>query len=854
MVSVKRVFNKLSVWYDGVDLSKIPVLKDYGDFLCSVIDSYEKHTGAITLHTGSEYYLAIAVAVSALGCLFYHNTDNSELIESLSVGDLLILDGQRVRFLGIIDGDTINMPNIKYFSVCTDDKTKSEWHIPFESALKKSISLYNGSAEKLGRKGIRNTLKVRKNFLSAFSDEPKAVGLSTEIDHSVAYVLDRNTAEKLYREIYFTYEDKEARLSDIFTASYYSEEECYQIGNNPNKEEPLLKFFSRVSSCRNALMDDRQRRIIGCIVGNENLWTSNSEIGDIVDRKGLKFAVMLGKTHYTNYLDWYQSDSYRFYAYVPETVKSFLNTSGFSSPRLRAMKKELFSFYRREISARKIQCKIDRKTVTEIKNRLLRIKREYPNGENKENFLMESYFLLNLCRSSFFPLSYCDKAHDKKLLSWTMSDKIKTVKDFESGLIGETKEDAEFIATGIEQMISEIYHVNPKGEAVKNSLIRGRHLCIVTTKAYYENIFSLWLDDYGISFHPRIVTVSAFQKNEEPFDDVIFPTVYYDFSFNPYASFGFASGEILLYDYEEYQNRSFEKTAESGRRLLHNKNATSYHISALHVEPEPITDNPESDTFETEMERLTKELQLKGAYRYISSAGSSRETVAKIEKIFTFASGNIGYFTKYYKGYRICGEVVSDVDLADFNVGDNMVFTKQSENKDIVDLLMEQLLQGQFKNTDYPEFYRLSLCWKQSLRDYKKMNELTYQQLADRLANLGCPKHQVTIRSWLAEESHIVGPRDANDYKAIVALTKLTETPERIKDACEEIRSLRMRILDLLGKAIIRGMFTDEKDPVSALVYQNAEDLTQIEQITSITNSGADANVPIYMINKPFEA
>ena len=183
-----------------------------------------------------------------------------------------------------------------------------------------------------------------------------------------------------------------------------------------------------------------------------------------------------------------------------------------------------------------------------------------------------------------------------------------------------------------------------------------------------------------------------------------------------------------------------------------------------------------------------------------------------------------------------------------------MVFTKQSENKDIVDLLLGQLLTGQFKNTSYPEFYRLSICWKKALRDYMRLYDLSYQQLADRLAKSGCSKHQVTVRSWLIEESHIVGPRDLGDYEAIVLLTKLTESPEKIKEACEEIRSLRMKILDLLGRAIINGMFTDEKDPVSALVYQRAENLTQIEQITSITNSGSDANVPVYMINKPFNA
>ena len=849
MISVKDVFNKISVWYDDVELNKISALKEYGNFLCSVIDSSEKHTGAIALHTGSEYYRAIAVAVSALGCLFHHNTDNSELIKSLKDGDLLILDGKRVRFLGIMDDSKSNK---KYVSFLLEEETKLKKMIPVENIQKLSISLYQGTAAKLGSKGVKTTLKVRKDFLSAFSPKAKQVGISTEIDHSVSFIFDGNMAERIYRGIHFVYGDEKILLSDLVTASRYSEEECYQIGNNPTKEEPMLKFFSKVSSCRTAIIDDKQKRIIGCIVGDESFWSSDSEIENIIDRKGLKFVVMLGKTHYTRYHNWYQSDSYRFYALVPETIKTFLNEAEFSS-RSQSMKKELFSFSRREISVKRIQCNTDCETVKEIKKRLLRIKKECRDGEEKENFLMESYFLLNLCRSAFFPLSYCDKAYEKKILKWNLSEKIETLKRFEIGLIGEIKEDAEFIMTETEQMVSDLYEFNPKGEAVKSKLILSEQGCIVATKTYYEKLFSLWLDDCKVSVRPRIVTVSAFEK-ESGFNNVIFPTAYYDFSFNPYASFGFTAGEILLYDYEAFRDQTLKKTAETEKKLFHDKNAVSYDIFSDPVKQDENIEYIEDDLFETEMDKLAKELQLKRADYNISSSGTSREAVVKIEKIFTFASGNIGYFTKYYKGYRICGEVVTDVDLDDFKVGDNMVFTKQSENKDIVDLLLNQLLIGQFKDTAYPEFYRLSICWKNALTDYMKEHNLSYQQLADQLAKLDCSKHSVTIRSWLVEESHIVGPRDAGDYKAIVSLTKLSESHEKIKEACEEIRRLRMKILDLLGKAIINRMFTNEandKDPVSTLVYQKAENLTQIEQITSIKNY-SDANVPIYMINKPF--
>ena len=96
MASTKEIFNRINIIYDGIELNKITALQNYGEFLCDVLDSDKRHTAAIALHTGSEYYQAIAVAISAINCIFYRNTDTADLIESLEVNEILMIDGQRV--------------------------------------------------------------------------------------------------------------------------------------------------------------------------------------------------------------------------------------------------------------------------------------------------------------------------------------------------------------------------------------------------------------------------------------------------------------------------------------------------------------------------------------------------------------------------------------------------------------------------------------------------------------------------------------------------------------------------------------------------------------------------------------
>jgi len=93
---------------------------------------------------------------------------------------------------------------------------------------------------------------------------------------------------------------------------------------------------------------------------------------------------------------------------------------------------------------------------------------------------------------------------------------------------------------------------------------------------------------------------------------------------------------------------------------------------------------------------MAQDLLLKEAYHNIALSSGKGDGTAKIDKVITFASGCVGYFTKYYKAYKINGSEVVEVELDELRIGDSIVFTKQSENKDIVDLLLTQLIVDQY--------------------------------------------------------------------------------------------------------------------------------------------------------------
>ncbi len=847
MATVKEIFQEVKILYKGTELTKMSILKEYGNFLCDILDSDERHTAALALHTGDEYYQAMAVAMASFACLFHNNTDVEELISNLTVGDMLIVDGQRVRYQGIKDGSKLGVGfshGVQYFSL--ECNGRDRW-VPLSTAKTMNISLYQGTSETLGGQGIKRTFKERKAFLSTFIKTKAKTEISTEINNSIAIVLDREIAEEIYHNITILQGERKFSLEDLVTATYYSENEEYQIGANPTKEEPILKFYSKISACREDIIEDKQKRIMGCLLGDETLWNGNSEIFDITDRKSLKFVLLLGKTHYVKYQEWLEKDGYRYYAAVPESVSSHIQEG--KTIRQVQFYKKLADFANRTIDTENIDVDTNTDIVFQIKHRLLRIKKESIFKDEAEDFVITSFFLLNLCRSAFFPLLYCGKAY--KIMD--LEEKLSALEQLPSIENGSIKEDALFVAANIGKMIERLYSQNPKGEYIKEQIIKGKTDCVISTKGYYGELFSLWLKDCKITAKkPNVITVSAFEKSEECFRNVIFTTAYYDFSFNPYASFGFACAQILTYDYERYQAKGLSRSAEQGRRLIQEKNELSYFVEEIKEEPIVISSDYEEDIlFESEMDKMAKELQLKGAYRYLSNTQTGVDTMINIAKIFTFASGSTGFFTKHFKGYRINGTEVSEEKLEDLKEGDSIIFTKESENKDIVDLLLKQLLDNKLKNTEYPEYYRLSVYRKDMLLDYKRWKNLTYQELAEELKLAGCERHQVTLMTWLGEDAHIVGPRAESDYVGIVKLLGLEVGAAEICKACNEIRSLRTRILNLLGKAILKGMFSDKKDELWDIIADKAESLSQIEQITSIHEPEEGSQVPMYMINKP---
>lgn len=234
-------------------------------------------------------------------------------------------------------------------------------------------------------------------------------------------------------------------------------------------------------------------------------------------------------------------------------------------------------------------------------------------------------------------------------------------------------------------------------------------------------------------------------------------------------------------------------------------------------------------------------------------------STTEISYIATCADGENIFFTKKYRAFVFdsAKEDVIEVPVDKLSPGDTVIFkSNNSETKDIVTTLLDTYIdEYQTTSEDIQMAYLKARYWKEVLRKYRTDNSLSFKELSKRLETHGAKKHEVTIQSWLAEDSYIVGPQDNETYIAIAEMTQdadMLADPKSFCIACEKIRSIRIGILKLIAKTIISkySRKLSAEDDMAKVVSENIDDISTLVQIETITPV-MDKKAPINMVNRP---
>ena len=296
--AMKRIIDKCDVCIDGNVISKELLVKTLSGFISSTIED-KRHNVGIILHTGSICFDAILLAYAAISNILYNETNATDLIHSLHIGDVVLCyNGSRGKtkpskwvFEGFVNSTDETPQEIPGTYVVLQNEKKGRNYLPEGSWIK--IVPYYGASKSMDSRGLRQEDGKRYDFFKSVLEMQDAE-IPRTIDTSTIVVMSREEANILVGSLSFRFGKTDIKLTDLVPVSYYTESnQEYQYGINPSKNEPVIKLTGKVSVARNLLLRRGGNRHIGLIVLGEDMYRrGESELPELLDRQSIQYVYL----------------------------------------------------------------------------------------------------------------------------------------------------------------------------------------------------------------------------------------------------------------------------------------------------------------------------------------------------------------------------------------------------------------------------------------------------------------------------------------------------------------------------------------------------------------------------------
>lgn len=865
---IQSIVDKCEFLYDEALLSKETIIEKYLTFFASQFDSTERSV-SFAFHTGSLCFDVVSVAALMMGCLTYEFPSNDEILADLEPGDMVLFRGERYHWGGMEKTSlSPGEPEDDYIILKQDAKGKngpSRFSILYNQN-KHLVKPYFGSSSVTDGRGIRKAETNRNDFISKVLGIPLE-DVPTTLDLSVIVVADYNKFREIAEHLKIRYsEGKTVELMDVVPVSYYTgTRKQIQIGKNPSKAEAVIKVTSKMSMARELVLDKHGNRVIGLMVTNVESFNSNTaELTDLLRRKKIKFACVVAP--YSSDLCELALEQYEdanMFACTKELLSGSNHEVKATNKLTEELNRQIKNILSHEITTVRVENHWNWVQYRNIKRMLYAIKQSDWFGEDRDNFILSTMALINLFSTAFFSMERMEDAISGiNLAVVSPKTRIEGLK----GITSQTlfmQEQCSAIVSMLSDVYSELFDQSPK-EAALLQFLKDNHnkkIAIVVPKAYYADLFTIAFQN---TFKKVVcITTNRFDRHEQ-YDIVIATGNISGKRFDPLRCFAAPKIVLFLYEFEE-KIYSFKKkkAVKSERKLnarikgLKGKDFTK----AIETEDDDIPEITKNLMHEfSDLDDFVDSMGLFNI-RKLTAMGSGGEAsnTAEVKFVGTFITGEKILFSKYYSAvvFNPTEGAVTEKSPEKLLPGDILVFAKRNDyTRNIVDWIFDQLMRTKKLSANIQEAAEKALYWKTALREYKNKNKLTYKAIAKNLKKHGCSLKEVTIRQWLIEESHIIGPRDAETMKTIATVIQdqfLLINSEVCFEACRIVRRYRREILSMIAKAINDKLRNRQpvKGSVFEVVYQNVEKLSETMKLENVFELDEVAIINNGMVNRP---
>lgn len=868
-----RLMDKCDIYFEDSLISKERIIKKYAEFTASSFDD-QAHSLTVAQHTGSVCFDVVSFLFAALGCLALNETDNDEVICSFEEGQIVLLSGDKTKERCLWRGFA---KQVNRFDVEVSDFDSADYAVLEQpSSFSKNyvprnrwnrISPYNGPSTRTDGCGIKRVKTNRNEFISYLFEVPVA-SIPSVIGVSTVIVTDREAFKRIADGVRVEYgEGKSIGFLDLVTASYYTSNlEEHQYGANPAKTEPILKITSRISAARELVLDKSGNKTVGfMVIGTHAISNVNSELVELLERKTLNFSM------FTSSVD---SDVAQAIIKAHDDASIFVCTKEFllqhsELPKVKnlltaELDYQVENIVNNEVSLITVDGVCSWQEIKTLKNALFVIKRSDIRSEEKDDFIITAHALINLILTAVFPLERLNRALENREYASKATSPSAKLEDLWKLADKPTELSDQFliVADTIDRIYRSLLMACPKYNALANLLdnYAGQRIAIVVPKAYYTDIL---LADNVISDRcTAIVTANRFNGSER-YDVIIVAGDFTGTHFNPLKCRAASDILVLLYDGEERFFRHKKREADSYEKSINTRLSVSIDEGD---EEEPIDVNEMYDlesviAKDSDLNQYIDTITSFDVHSFAQrmSGYSGNAPLTDVYAVGHFLSGEQILFTRYYQAVVFDEMVgtVSEKDVDSLRSGDIIVFAKRDDNiRNMVDYIYNQLQQTGRLSDIVIKATEKSQYWKLALREYKDNHGLSFRDVAKKLRGLGLSIQEASVRQWLVEESHIVGPREENTLVQIAYLTQdpyLLENAHSFFEACEIVRRQRKNILKLIGKAIVdkfNGLVpTDDK--LSEFIFENVDRLSETLELEDVFVLDKQVSVPATFTNKP---
>lgn len=856
---------RCDIYLEDKWISNETVLKTSLEFLEETLEE-KKHSATLLLHTGSICYDAVAFVLCVLANIIFDENDAVEEAASIEKGSTVSYQKQLWRFEGLYSG-TEKIMQGKY--VLKGDQGSTMY---ITEASIGALLPYNGNAKKLSGKGVRATKSKRIEFLSDILKLKQNEIVATSRLTTVLY-MDNAELDYLLNNIKLTFPEEKKTYSvlDLVTVTYYTNSLEFRKRGNASNNEPAIKVTNSIERARELVVEGDESEVLGFAAFRSEAYRKNAmDFEELLKRRKLRFSWLISKLEYNPWIEAQLDDESQnveilaFSDRVLNTINPKICEENLITLQLAKETKIASS---REFKGELVESCILWKDYKRIKNKILFIMNNCMEDDNAIQFSKWAYSMLKFYNNAFFTMREYENAQGEYYQDGIRKefDQQRAKMQLFANLI---KEKAEDVLTFIEKLYSENEKINAKRNRIKQFVFENKYnkVLFVIPSIRYEALFNQYATNH-MKFMRFSYDVCAETKVKSmdlsKYDCVIFTALMNFDKVNPVDLIGAKKVVVFVYD---AQIRLYKKVARDYIEYIKKINSRNpFDLIESHVQEDLYTAEDETEIAETLEEKL-QDSNLQEAFmkvflqseRYQSREyfGYQHEGGLEAYKYGQFVTGEQIIFTKGYEAYVLDSTegTVVEKKVDELEAGDRLIFTvNDDKTKDIVDELLVGLCG---RSEDIKQAYDLVFGWKEKFRNLKDEKGWTYVDITRLFKQSGCSMTPQTVRQWIDEQSHIVGPKEKEKFMYIGKVMGNSEMETNYltyAEATSKIRSIRIKILKLIESAVVAdingvqydedGMFRDTIERIREIAV--IKQLERIEVIDSFKIQINRANRPI---------